>query len=47
MRGRQTHSPEKNPTWMDVVFGLKRQNPDQAVTAGEAGSTPGGFLVSA
>lgn len=47
MRGRQTHSPEKNPMWMDVVFGLKRQNPDQAVTVGEAGSTPGGFLVSA
>lgn len=45
-RGREIHSPQKDPIWMDVVFGLKRQNPDQAVTVGVAGSTPGGFLVS-
>ena len=37
--------------WMDDVFGLKRQNPGQAVTVGEWGGqavcAPGGFLISA
>lgn len=36
-RGRLTYSAEKSLMWMDVVFGLKRQNLGQAVTVGEVG----------